>query len=836
MGLFWRCFPGYLFFLLQAQTVLLRGRVESMEGEPLPHALVRLPESGFQILTRADGTFQLNLPEGRTPLEIRYLGFSPHQETLSIQLPGPIEYTFRLRRQDIRLPSVIITEGQTNPAEILIRRAIERKNTNRTCLPAYRSEIYSLFTARLPEGLPPLLNKLLKKQGDSLPPGGIIYMSEALSEVDFQPPNKYKETIRYSRVVGTRRYGFTGLWLLQGFDPYQDRLNIPEITKSPLVLPLANDALPYYRYQIIGEVWDKEGFLYQIAFEPKNPQIGIRGYLVLVDETYALRGMEGWITQEQGTPYVDTIHLRMQYAPVGPCWAPAEIQLKAKLKAEFVGLSIILTAEGHFLYRRYALLQEQKLKRISPSRPTSSLAPAAAPDTFPKGFRIDTIVVKRLDFSERLRILEGAEKPENTFWDSLRKVPLDTFQQLYMEQADSLLRGSDTLDKPSRVRRGLAFGGGGLRYAWGRRKGEQRWESGLTVLWPGYTSLEGWVFRGEGTFQHQGRAALWEGAIRVRYGSGWRRALPEAGLTYRKSRFPPFRAELRGGWEAREGPDLVQVPLLWNTLFYLLRREAPLQVYDRFYVCARGSFRWHRCWHSAIEVTYDRRPSTPTRESYYPAYRLSFFTEWTPGTQLYRTPRSTILMPPEGPFQITIQTGHEIARLPNLYLWTGYLGIQPRLSISPWGKWHWSHGLHLQSNGAPWADRLFPNAQPLPLHQRYTDLFFWPLYRPAGRLSYQTQAQWNLERAILRHLPLLRKTNWQEHLSFRALYTEGDWHAEGSFWLTEIALGIGHWRLPTSLSLGMHYGLLGAHAGLWRITFALGTPAFPSLTQKRFTQ
>ncbi len=827
---------GYFFpLVVHAQTALLIGHVQDVEGEPLSHALVRLPQSGFQILTRADGFFQLNLPEGPIVIEIRYLGFSPHQETLWIRLPGPMKHTFRLRRQEIRLPSVMITEEGKDPAEILIRRTIERKKANRTCLPAYRSEIYSLFTVRLPEGLPAFFKRILKDEGDSLAPGNIIFMSEALSEVDFQPPDKYKETIRYSRIVGTREYGFISLWVLQGFDPYEDRLSIPEITKSPLVLPLANDAPLYYRYRIIGETWDEDGFLYKIAFEPKNPQVGVRGYLLLADETYALRGIEGMITETQGSQFVDTIRLRMQYAPVGSCWAPAEVQLWARLKLELLGQKLTFLAEGQFLYRRYALLQVQG--RRVPSPPRKGVPSPSVPviDTVRSAFRLDTILVKRIDFSERLRIMEGSERPENAFWDSLRKVPLDTFQQAYMQESESLVSMQDTIYGP-KLRRRFLWNREGLTLSlrWGNSRGV--WQSRLTGVWPGYTGLEGWVFRGIGSFQYQDGGAVWESGIRVRYGVGWRRVLPEGGFTYRRSRFPPFSWEVWGGWDAREGPDFTQVPIFWNTIFYLLRREAPLWVYDRFYLRSRWDYRWHRDWRSALELTYDRRPAGPERESYYPAYRLSFFTEWTPGMRLYRTPRSTILLPPERPFQITLQTGHEIARLPDLYLWSGYLGIDPQFSISPWGLLHWRHGLTFQSASAPWADRLFPSSQPLPLHRHFTDLFFWPLYRPAGHYSYQTQAQWNLNRALLRYLPVFRRTAWQEHLSFRALYTEGRWHAETSFWLTGIALALGRWRSGLTLSVGAHHGLLGYHAGLWRLTFSVGRPSFQSLAQKRFTE
>jgi hypothetical protein len=309
-------------------------------------------------------------------------------------------------------------------------------------------------------------------------------------------------------------------------------------------------------------------------------------------------------------------------------------------------------------------LQVQKPRSAPAARRPTPSTPSPPPDKASAAFHLDTVAIGRLDFSERLRILEGAEKPENAFWDSLRRVPLDTFQQRYIQQSDSLLQREDSASPSPKRRPSFSLGSEGLELSMRRGKGEATCSSELVGLWPGYTTLEGWVLQGKGAIQHARRGALWEGAFRVRYGTGWRRALPEAGFTYRRRRFPPLTGEFWAGWEAREGPDFTQVPLFWNTAFYLLRREAPLQVYDRFYVRARGSYRWHRSWYSALELTYDRRPTSPTRESYYPAYRVGSSSSGVQARSFIERPAVPFSCRPRAPFRLPCRPAMSLRAYP----------------------------------------------------------------------------------------------------------------------------------------------------------------------------
>ncbi len=809
--------------LTWAQSIKVQGQVEAITGEPLGQALIRLPQSGFQTLAQKDGTFALFLEPGRHPLEIRYLGYRPLVETLQVEAPGPLVQTFRLSPQEIRLGGVIITEEGANPADILIRQAIRAKRSNRTCLPAYRTEVYSLFTARLLSLPLSLLRRLAREDSIEFREGDIVYMSEALSDVDYVPPKRYKETIKHSRIVGSRGYGFTGLWVLQGFDPYDERLTIPEITQSPLVLPLADDAPLYYRYQLVGEIWDEEGFAYKIRFEPRSRSPGIRGYLVLADESYAIRAFEAQITSEDPVQYVDTITFQTLYAPIGPCWAPANTSFRARLSVSAVGVKLSFSAEGYFLYRRYSLLT---LERPPKKRPKASSIPPQQQDSVAppsSRFTMDTLRMERLDFREQLRIREGADQAGTSFWDSLRQAPLDSQQIAYLAAHDSLVARQDTSPRASRGN----FGFTGEGFEWERRFGRSWHRLSLLARWPGYTRPEGWVWQAQLSYQ----ARSWQSQVNLRYGNHWQRLLPVAEWRYTFKRSLPMSLFLKAGATAYEFPEQPQIPLYWNTLYHLMRRPAPLQVYEWRGALARWRIRWQPAWELTLQAAYDRRPLRPPAEAYYESPRLGVRLHWQPYTRWIRTPRSYYLLPPASPLKVETQLASEWAYSLGKPFWTGAFQLDLTLSISPWGKLLYQGAGVWQTGDAPWGDRLFPAAQPLLFHRYYGDMVFWPLYEPAGPWLLSQQVRWDWEGALLRHVPLLRKTPWQEVLVLRSLHTEGRWHVESAFYLTQIALSLRRTSLLKAFSIGLHYGLAGYQVGTWRFSLAIGNPttraAFP---------
>lgn len=795
-----------------AQTFVLRGQVVDPEGRPLPHTIVRLPESGFQTVSTAEGRFVLSVvgPQ-QLRIELRHLGYRTRIDTVELR-DTLLQRTFTLYPQEVRLPGVIITESGKDPAELLIRKAIAAKALNRTCLPSFRVETYTFFSARLGE-----VNAVLRRLfSDTVKSGAIFWMSEALSQLYFSAPDRYREEILRSRVVGTRQYSFLGSWIFQGFDPYGERLSLQELTETPFILPLAQDAFLYYRYRLVGSYWDEEQLFYKIAVEPKSRTSPcVAGYLVLADESYALVGLEWGIWGSRPIRFTDSIAVRFTYVPVGQCYLPGELNFQAKFRVATPVGELRFTGEGYASYKRYQVLAESRqASRAASPRKNASKFPSRKPDTLsqPARMPVETLRVERMDWGEPLWVAPEAAMVQGSFWDSVRQAPLDSAQQQYILRQDSLVAQRDTQTQ-LRERSGFAPAGEGIGWFRSRRQGDREYSWSASFLWPGYTEVEGWVvpFR----LAYDGRRGThdWKAEGTARYGFGWRRVAPVGRLSWSTTRYPLWQAILAGGLEVREPTDFLLVPILWNGLYRILGLEPPWRGYARPFVQAEVSRHLHRTFRVALRGAWDERPYTASRETFYTAWRAGIGVAWAPGTRAFTTPRRTVLLPPEKPFRWNLSLAAEGVRLPTRWLASVSGGAVAWVSVSPLGLLRLQGGASWQSApDAPWAEQLYPSTVPLYLHRYGTDLVRWPLYVFAGQYMLHVVATWAPQGALLRTLPLLRKTPWQENFTIRALYaaTPG-WHVEGSFYLTSIRLrrvGLG---LP--LSFGLHTGITGAYTG-----------------------
>lgn len=89
----------------------LRGAVRADDGEPLPGATVRLAEQDRGTAAGADGTFRLEgLTPGEATLEIRFLGYEPYVEKVTLRPDEELVREVRLRPVATRLRDVIVSE------------------------------------------------------------------------------------------------------------------------------------------------------------------------------------------------------------------------------------------------------------------------------------------------------------------------------------------------------------------------------------------------------------------------------------------------------------------------------------------------------------------------------------------------------------------------------------------------------------------------------------------------------------------------------------------------------------------------------------------------------
>ncbi|MDW8133555.1 MAG: DUF5686 family protein, partial [Bacteroidia bacterium] len=659
---------------LLAQNVLLQGQVKDPEDKPLSHVIVKLAETGFQIVTSGGGHFTLSFStKQRVILEFRHLGYRIRRDTLFLE--DTILKTFVLYPQEVRLPSVVITEGNTNPAEVIIRKAIAVKDKNRSCLPAFRAETYTLFTLRWGEGTSRLLRRLLQKEYHK---GEVVFMSEALSYLYFAPPDKYKEEIVRSRIVGQRSYSFLGSWIFQGFDPYGERLSLPDLTETPLILPLAQDAFLYYRYKLMGSYWDDNGFFYKIAIEPRSASSPcVEGYLVLADESFALVGLEWYVKSPRPIRYTDSLGVRITYVPVGQCYQVGELSFRGIFRISLPVGEISIEGEGYGAYKRYQLLipkEQKKPKILPPHSPSLSYALPTSPP-------IETLRVEKLDFGEKVRVLTDAAEPRGAFWDSIRWAPLDSAQIAYLNKQDSVISHPDTA--PSRWSGGFNILTNGIIRWHTRHTTERRTKDfSFDFGWIFYNKLEGWGLPLRISYENLQGNQEKEFWIYLRYGTGWKRLAPMVGWRHKIRTFPLWEWSFKGGIEVREPTDLPQVPLLWNTVYYLLQGVAPWQGYLRPFVQGEVERYLHRTLRIKAWGGWDIRPFSAENKSFYEAWRLATLFAWEPGTQSFTTPRRTLLLPPEKVFRWRISGAVELAKIPRNLILSTTSELTTILSIS----------------------------------------------------------------------------------------------------------------------------------------------------------
>lgn len=116
---------------LRAQDAsVLEGSVsDATSGEPIGGAVVRLAAPSRRTYTAASGRFRLPIPAGEHRVIVSSIGY--HDTSVSVTIGrSPVRIDVRLVPSSIKLEGVEVTAGLT--ADQIIRRAIDRKNENRS--------------------------------------------------------------------------------------------------------------------------------------------------------------------------------------------------------------------------------------------------------------------------------------------------------------------------------------------------------------------------------------------------------------------------------------------------------------------------------------------------------------------------------------------------------------------------------------------------------------------------------------------------------------------------------------------------------------------------------
>jgi hypothetical protein len=383
--------------LLYAITVLfsvvslaqVRGKITDEKGNPLPFVNIFEENTYNGTTTNEQGRFEINIKTpGNHTLLFQYLGYKTAKQVVTLD-KTPVEIEVVLVEENIILNEVVINP-KDNPANEIIRNAIKNKKDNSVKTARYTADFYSRGIFRVKNLPKTILGQKLDFFDEIIDStrSGILYLSETVSRITFQKPDKMKEEIIASKVSG-RDNGFSfNNASSANFDFYDNYLEFD----ANVVSPIADNAFNYYRYQFEGSFFtENRQQINKIKIIPRRETEPVMsGYIYIVDDTYAIYAVDVNFTGTQiQNPALNTLALKQNFSYNSATKVWAKNTQTLDFDAGMFGINM----SGRFTY-------------------------VFTNFTFPEKFEKKTFTAEVIKFEE------NANKKEDSFWNTIRPVPL----------------------------------------------------------------------------------------------------------------------------------------------------------------------------------------------------------------------------------------------------------------------------------------------------------------------------------------------------------------------------------------------------------------------------
>ena len=378
----------FLLFSL-ANFAQIKGTISDDKGNPIPFANIYVKDTYITTTSNEQGKYELNLKtSGNYSILYQYIGYKTHKQVVTlnnaVQIIDVIMYD-----EDIQLNEVIIS-AKNNPATNIIKKAIASRKENSKKTAQFTADFYSRGIFRVKDLPKTIMGQKLDMFDEIIDStrSGILYLSETVSKITFQKPDKMKEVIVASKVSGNNN-GFSFNNAAQvNFDLYENYLEFD----INVVSPIADGAFSYYTYKLDGSFLDEYNQkINKIKVTPKRDnEPSMTGYIYIVDDSWAVYAADLSIKGDQiQNPALNTLTLtqNFSYNSLNKIWAKNTQTLS--FDAGMLGIKI----NGKFTYVYSNFEFPEKLE-------------------------------KKTFTNEVLKFEQNANKKEDAFWETIRPVPL----------------------------------------------------------------------------------------------------------------------------------------------------------------------------------------------------------------------------------------------------------------------------------------------------------------------------------------------------------------------------------------------------------------------------
>ncbi|MGJ8593123.1 MAG: DUF5686 and carboxypeptidase regulatory-like domain-containing protein [Aquaticitalea sp.] len=566
-----------LFFVTLVSVSQIKGTITDTNQKPLPSVNIFIENTFTGTTTNDAGSYELNISKlGDYVIVFQYLGYKTLKKAVTVdKLPFTVD--IELVEEEISLNEVIIN-SEDNPADKIMRKAIEFRKTNLEKINAYKADFYSRGLIRIKNAPEKIMGQDLGDLGGGLDStrSGIIYLSETISKIEFLRPDKLKERISASKVSGNDN-GFSFNTAVDvDYNFYENTIELG----SQMVSPIANNAFGYYRYKLEGIFYDDKGNLInKVKVTPRRENDPVfSGFVYIVEDQWTLYALELDLTGIQARiPAADIISIQQDfsYSEADGIWA--KISQTIDFKYGIFGIK----GDGRFtyVYSNYSFNPELTKK----------------------------------DFGrEILSFEEEANKKDSIFWKTIRPVPLTLEEKTDYVQKDSIqvIRESKTYkDSIDGVNNKFKLGNiiSGYNYS----NSYENWNVGIAppISTITFNTVQGWNANLMGYYRKNydefKRYLSINGT--VNYGISDERLRGMLSATYKFNNIKRPYLSVSGGMTTPQFNGSEPISKLINTSFTLFNETNYMKIYERLFAEVGYSIEPFNGFRFSSSISYQQR-------------------------------------------------------------------------------------------------------------------------------------------------------------------------------------------------------------------------------------
>jgi hypothetical protein len=622
-------FIALFFSTIAFAQFTLTGKITDEKNAPVPFATIYVKNTTIGTSANSEGEYTLTVTPGRYEFLFRAVGYKQESRQMDIKASQTLDV--KLLPESYLLKDVTINAKGEDPAYAIMRKAIKKRKFYLNEVNAYSCEVYIKGLQKLLQAPKKFLgrdmNELGREIGLDSNRRGIIYLSESESKYSFEKPDNVHEEMISSKVSGRNRgFSFNRASDMK-VNFYENLQNWGQISNRPLVSPLADDAMLYYNYKLLGESVENGETIYKISLSPRRGYDPcFEGVVYILKDSWRLYGLDLMLTKKANINFVDTLKINQQFFPVGN-----NVWMTSSSKFEFTAGLFGFRIGGYFIsiYKNY---------NLQPNTP-------------------------KKDFNEVMRITRDVNKKDSLYWAKERPVPLTPEEQNDYIKKDKLAKRRESKEYlDSLDRRNNKFHLGNLLFLGGynvRNRYEKQYYHYDSLLGSIlFNTVEGVAFNYGASFTKQIDSVtnryLRVGA-HVRYGFADKLFNGNVDATIPLN---GVRLNVRGGSDVVDLNNRTPISTGDNSVYSLFERENYQKLYQKDYVDASVSGRISGGWLGSAGIEWANRKWLPNSSSY------SFFSpaghQYTSNNPLI--PSADIpLFPENQSFKLNLRTSYNFS-------------------------------------------------------------------------------------------------------------------------------------------------------------------------------